>query len=220
MTHYEILGVAVDATPEQLNRAFRKRARECHPDHHPGKEDEYKAVSQAYEILADVDRRTHYDRTGNADMPDITGEATAALAAVFFELLSAIEAAGQNPEKRDLVAELKAGISLSIKRHKEAIVEAAKHIKQAKAVAARFVVKNKPGADINDNILAGMALSGVRAAEEAVAKAQHYLAVLEHALTMLKDFVYNFDKTPEGRTINEMRMFTMGPTSSGTSSGW
>ena len=60
--YYEILGVSRDATAEDIKRAYRKKARHLHPDVAPGKEDEFKLVGQAYDVLGDADKRMAYDR--------------------------------------------------------------------------------------------------------------------------------------------------------------
>ncbi|MDE3082716.1 MAG: molecular chaperone DnaJ [Acidobacteriota bacterium] len=66
---YEVLGVARDASAEDIKRAYRQLARQYHPDANPDPEAEarFKEVSQAYEILSDPERRANYDRFGSAD---------------------------------------------------------------------------------------------------------------------------------------------------------
>jgi molecular chaperone DnaJ len=64
---YEVLGVARDAETPEIKRAFRKLARELHPDvnnHDPAAEDKFKEAAEAYEVLSDPDRRATYDRFG------------------------------------------------------------------------------------------------------------------------------------------------------------
>ena len=65
--YYEILGVARTATPEEIRSAFRKKAREYHPDVAKDKvkgAEKFKEVNEAYEVLSDPAKRTKYDQMG------------------------------------------------------------------------------------------------------------------------------------------------------------
>ena len=67
--YYEVLGVQRDASQDQIKRAYRKLALEHHPDHNEGSEDaeqKFKEVSEAYAVLSDPDKRSQYDRFGQA----------------------------------------------------------------------------------------------------------------------------------------------------------
>ena len=67
--YYEILGVARDATPEAIKKAYRGLARKYHPDVNPGDksaEGRFKEVQSAYDILSDQEKRALYDRHGRA----------------------------------------------------------------------------------------------------------------------------------------------------------
>ena len=67
--YYETLGVARDSTPEAIKKAYRALARKHHPDVNPGDktaEKRFKEVQQAYDILSDQEKRSLYDRYGNA----------------------------------------------------------------------------------------------------------------------------------------------------------
>jgi molecular chaperone DnaJ len=65
---YEVLGVSRDADETTIKKAFRKLARELHPDvnrHDPDAEEKFKEAAEAYEILSDSERRAMYDRYGH-----------------------------------------------------------------------------------------------------------------------------------------------------------
>src|ERR671912_786825 len=64
---YEVLGVGRDADEGQIKKAFRRLARELHPDvntEDPDAEEKFKEAAEAYEILSDPERRATYDRYG------------------------------------------------------------------------------------------------------------------------------------------------------------
>ena len=64
--YYTILGVPADATLSQIKKAYRKLARQHHPDTNPGDHDaaeRFKAITEAYEVLTDPARRKAYDAT-------------------------------------------------------------------------------------------------------------------------------------------------------------
>jgi len=64
--YYEIMGIARDATADDIKRAYRKLARKYHPDvsKEPNAEERFKEVQEAYEVLKDADKRVAYDRLG------------------------------------------------------------------------------------------------------------------------------------------------------------
>ena len=68
--YYELLGVPRDASHADIKRAFRKLARELHPDvsEAPDAERRFRAVAEAYEVLSDPERRRTYDRFGHAGL--------------------------------------------------------------------------------------------------------------------------------------------------------
>ena len=68
--YYEILGVARDATEQDVKKAFRRLARELHPDvsDAPDAEERFRQVAEAYEVLSNRERRDLYDRFGHAGL--------------------------------------------------------------------------------------------------------------------------------------------------------
>lgn len=72
--YYEILGVTREAGPEEVKKAFRKLARESHPDANPddpSAEARFRQVAEAYEVLSDPERRQRYDRGDRVDIGDL-----------------------------------------------------------------------------------------------------------------------------------------------------
>lgn len=66
--YYDILGVSRTASFDEIKRAFRIKAKECHPDHHAGEagaEEKFKETISAYDVLKDEQKRAAYDRYGH-----------------------------------------------------------------------------------------------------------------------------------------------------------
>ena len=66
--YYDVLGIAREASEEDIKKAFRKLALEYHPDRNKneGAEDKFKEVNEAYQVLSDAKKRATYDRYGHA----------------------------------------------------------------------------------------------------------------------------------------------------------
>jgi len=66
--YYKILGVDRKASEEDIRKAYRKLAKQYHPDYNPnnkGAEEKFKEINEAYEVLSDPKKRSHYDRLGS-----------------------------------------------------------------------------------------------------------------------------------------------------------
>src|SRR5947208_678845 len=69
--YYEVLGVKRDASDDEIKKAYRKLARQYHPDRNPGDkqaEARFKEVQMAYDVLSDKKKRTQYDQFGTAGL--------------------------------------------------------------------------------------------------------------------------------------------------------
>src|SRR5260370_23314302 len=99
---YDILGVAKSADADELKRAYRKLAMQFHPDRNAGDnsaEQKFKAISEAYDVLKDDQKRAAYDRFGHAAFEngsrgpgDFAGGFSRGLGGIFEEMVGALGA--------------------------------------------------------------------------------------------------------------------------------
>jgi molecular chaperone DnaJ len=73
--YYEVLGISKGASTDEIKAAFRKLARQYHPDvnKEDGAEEQFKEINEAYGVLSDADKRARYDRFGHAGLGDMGG---------------------------------------------------------------------------------------------------------------------------------------------------
>jgi molecular chaperone DnaJ len=74
--YYEILEVSRTASPEEIKKAYRKKAIQYHPDKNPGDnaaEEKFKEAAEAYEVLSNEDKRRRYDQFGHAGLGGASG---------------------------------------------------------------------------------------------------------------------------------------------------
>src|SRR4051812_42265309 len=137
---YEILEVGLEATPDEIRKAYRAKAQACHPDKHngePAKVIEFQELSDAYQTLIDPHKRALYDDTGAADEdPDseLTNTAIRKLSEV---MMSFLNVDGFNPEA-DLVLAVRMQVEHVRKANVKSIDEARAAIALREKVSKRW----------------------------------------------------------------------------------
>ena len=91
--YYEVLGVRRDADDDEIKKAFRRRARELHPDvnpEDPAAEARFKEAAEAYEVLSNAETRQTYDRFGHEGLSNRAGATNFNDFASFQDLFDAV----------------------------------------------------------------------------------------------------------------------------------
>ncbi len=189
---YAILGIRKNASQKSIQKAYRKRAMETHPDRNGSKE-EFLEVQMAYEILSDPDKKARYDSTGTYDekvAPPIDPIENKAIVLISQTLGNTITELQNNSmiTRMDLAQLLRNKIhgGLEPQRRQKGILEGFQ--KTVGSIKDRFVTPD--GMSFISDIVAAH-LHSISKDLERVAEG---IAICERALLMLKDVRFVYDK--------------------------
>jgi len=175
MNHYETLGVTPEATPEDIKRAFRKKASEAHPDREGGSTEQMQAVNKAWEVLGDPQKRAHFDATGqDQEGPTVDDEARNMLMHLFGAALDA--------DVRDVLANVRQTLELA--RANLSKMQSDVKAKRERLVKRTGKVKAKTG----ENLVQMLIDQKCNDMAEAIQHMGRGLMVNQKAQEMLKDF--------------------------------
>lgn len=182
---YDALGVARDATPEQIEAAWRKKRSKLHPDRAGDTmTNEFQMVKLAYEILIDDERRARYDAGGaTGEYQDTHAQDLNALALLF---LQAIDGGAQ-----DVLAVVRQRIQAEAREARRQAQECRQRAQRQRAAVARL--RHKTAADLGllGALLLGNAEQGERAAQTHDEAAQRADALL----ALIVDYHYDAPRT-------------------------
>jgi curved DNA-binding protein CbpA len=190
MTLYELLDTLPGASPLEIKRAFRRKAKETHPDK-GGTADKFASVSRAYLVLSDPIKRARYDETG--DIPENTPEfAPLNLLVQFFVTIVQMHANGQGPDPCaiNLVDTARKQFRKDIMDAENQQVKLRRTIKLWQNVAERFKTKKK--ADVVKLSLLGQ----IPNLEQQMRLMAEQIQMRQDALKLLDDYTFSFDAPP------------------------
>lgn len=204
MNLYDILGLTIKATPADIKRAHRAKARQSHPDAGGNRED-FEKVQRAYTVLIDPIKRLSYDQTGSVDDKP-TNDTQIILTTIQTIIESHIESAGGTAEYKDLLALTRANFTQGIKVMSEQIAATKDQIKYYERIKKRVKSKSKV------NRLADMLQYKIDTMQHAIAGIEAQKLVAEKALTLLAD--YSFDQKssmPSAQQQASTQQYSIGP---------
>ena len=179
---YEKLGADESDDGETIKRHYRRRSKECHPDRHPDKAQEFKDVTEAFNVLIDPSRRAEYDRTG--EVPPLENDPRRHAMAVLSEVLQAIIESDlrsmRKTSERQLIKDIKHTID-------SAIAEIEKHLAQMRKSRDTIIdVADRITSEDADNVMARIARAPLRDLNAAIGKGEQKLAAHKEAWAIAK----------------------------------
>jgi curved DNA-binding protein CbpA len=190
---YSTLGVPPDASPAEIKAAYKRKAKETHPDA-GGDPASFQQVALAHRILSDGEKRARYDETGKAD-EEVDTLDTAALSIIGGLVEEITQQIVQRDDLQfvDLAKQMRDRLKGQQARAEENIAEAKKFEKKAVALRKRFKAKAKKGPDYIGNMLDGK----VTTCRNAIRAGEDHLARLKRAAEILDDVDYTVEQRPD-----------------------
>jgi hypothetical protein len=187
---YETLGVAKDAAASAIKQAYRKLAKQAHPDV-GGNPDDFRALTLAYSTLSDDDKRRHYDETGQTDdrVDTVHARALSVIGGMVDNLSVSINMR-DDLVYDDLAKLLRDALAEQVKSAKSNKTEAEKFVIRATKIAKRFSAKT------GENYVGNMLERNVGLAKQSVQVAKERLDVLNAASEILADVSFEVEPKP------------------------
>lgn len=201
--HYDTLGVNPDASRDDIKKAFRAKAKECHPDHHPGdkeKESEFKELSVAYGVLGDPGSRRQYDETGEA--PPIDDPIIAVYGLIIQTFRKLRDMNGDNIFYVDVVEKMKELFDETEREAQREIRNIEQQIKKNDKLIKKIIFKKKRDGSFLHTALA----EENRQHELNIERIKRDIETLKKAAEILNDYEFSPEKR-EGGVFDRRRGF-------------
>ena len=186
---YDTLGVEREADPAAIRAAYRRRAKQAHPDA-GGTAPEFERLNRAKLVLLDPERRRKYDETGKVDdaPDDATAKAMNVVVSALDEVLGLIERRNQDPLAFDLIADARRKVA-------EKIATGEEHCGQSRATIAKLkkIIKKFSAKKGKVNRLGPLFEQRLRAAEDNLAQNLDIIVSMKLAYEILGDHSFAFE---------------------------
>jgi curved DNA-binding protein CbpA len=202
---YETLNFAKDADEKEIKNAYKKKAKEHHPDV-GGNEKEFKEAAAAYALLICPQKRAYFDEHGH-EMPNqdnVLSRAMTVLDEMFTQILSSF-----SPKEllhRDFISEMKKALHVNLNKvnseiseHKKAILNVTEY--RNLFTAKLYHKKSKLQQDFFQKNLDGKEQGIITA----MANLDNKKQVIEKALEILSDYDFHYEKKEEVNQLNDLQ---------------
>lgn len=190
-TLYDVLGVAKNATQNEIKDAFRRRARSLHPDAGGGTE-AFQALNHAYQILSDEKMRRRYDATGDDDAATINSANRHAMELAFFvinEILNTATKQGRDVEQFDLLLTVADSMRQKVDR------ELTPNMQTMERTLAKFerVLKRVKAKNKKKNVLLPMFEHRRAEMRKQIDEVKDAIETHQRAIKLVEEHQYEFD---------------------------
>lgn len=181
---YTILDVENEASPEDIKKAYRKKAQAHHPDKEGGDEELFKEIQKAYEILSDANKRKHYDETGEESKDNLNNEVIESLIGIVLNVIQ-----GNDVKRNNILATAITLVNRQQDTHRSKRKQAKlEHERLVEAARRITCVKGK------ENILKLAIESQANRIKLAMREIDKVLAIGEEILVVIADYSYETDQ--------------------------
>jgi curved DNA-binding protein CbpA len=203
---YADLGVGRTATPADIKSAFRKKAKQTHPDAGAKEDDAFQRISESYRLLMSPERKAKFDATGEFDDKPGNSAALQIISNMMAEIMA--RASGLEGCDTDVVEAMRNTLDEKVEDFRQKIVQLERKRKNLDRFAKRF--KRKSGG----NLLRNMVEASVRSIDAQIAGGHRAIADMEAAKALLKGYSFEADERPAPPVWINMQMFSGSGTTS------